>query len=491
MDYTAKYNSLELGEYLNILKRRKAPLIIPFIAIIIASILIALIIPPVYRSQGTILVQREEVPADYAATTVTGYAQERIEGIRQRILVREKLLKIAEETGYDAKKLGEGLNHEVVQDMRDSIFVEMIDVEASNPGAGRQTVITVAFTIAFEAGEPEMAQKVAMALTELFLEENRKQRTEQSSEVVAFLAGEAKKLSATIQELEEKIADFKRDKSTVLPEQLETNRRFLDETEKKLSAVEADIRSARSEKKAMEAQLEVTDPHIPLRDESGERVNTPAERLVQARFDLAAARQKYSDKHPDVTRLEAKVKSLQEELERTGGRFSEAAGRLNTPTNPEYTEIKSKIDTLAVEIAAGLESKRKYEAKLEEYQRRIYATPTVERDLGFLTRDYEGARQQYADIREKQQNARLGKVLEEEQKAGTFKLVEPPNLPAEPDRPNRLGIFLIGFVFAFSGGMLSAFVAEYTDRSVRGARGVIDVLKAPPLASIPIIEPQA
>ncbi len=490
MDDVARHNGVELGEYLEILKRRKMQLMIPFVAILIASVVIAWIIPPVYRSEGTILVQREEVPVDYASTTVTGYAQERIEGIRQRILVTEKLLKVAADAGLYPDKLKDGLEHEVVQDMRDAVFVEMIDVEASAPDAGRRTTITVAFTIAFEASEPEIAQKVAIALTNLFLEENRKQRTEQSSEVVAFLAGEAEKLSLNIQELEKKMAEFKREKSTVLPEQLETNRRFLDETEKKLAAIEGDIRSARSEKAEMEAQLEVTDPHIPLRDETGDRVNTPAERLVQARFDLAAARQKYSNLHPDVTRLEAKVKSLSDELERTGGRFSQASGRLNTPTNPEYTKIKSKISTLGVEIAAGLENKRKYEAKLEEYQRRIFSTPTVERDLGFLTRDYEGARRQYADIREKQQNAKLGKVLEDEQKAGTFKQVEAPNLPVEPDRPNRLGIFLIGFVFAFSGGMLSAFIAEFTDRSVRGVRGIMDVLKAPPLATIPFIEPQ-
>lgn len=490
MNDAIKHNGVELGEYVAILKRRKMQLMIPFVAILVASVLIAMLIPPVYRSESTILVDREEVPVDFAATTVTGYAQERIEGIRQRILVTEKLLKVATDAGLYADKLNEGLKHEVVRNMRDSIFVEMIDVEASTPGQGRQTIITVAFTIAFEADEPEMAQKAAIALTDLFLKENRKQRSAQTSGVTAFLAGEAEKLGSTIQELEEKLAEFKREKSTVLPEQLEVNRRFFDETEKKLAVVESEIRSARSEKKAMEAQLLVTDPHIPLRDETGDRVNTPAERLVQARFDLAAAREKYSNLHPDILRLEVKVRGLEDELARTGGRFSDAVGRLNTPTNPEYTQIKSKIETLSVEIAAGLESKRKYEAKLDEYQQRIYSTPTVERDLGFLTRDYEGARAQYAEIRKKQEDAKLAEVLEVGGKAGTFSQVESPNLPVQPDRPNRLGIFLIGFVFAFSGGMLSAFIAEFSDRSVRGARGIMDVLNAPPIATIPFIEPQ-
>lgn len=492
MDDAMKHTGVELGDYLEILKRRKTQLMIPFVAILLASVLVAFLIPPVYRSEGTILVEREEVPADLVETTVTGYAQERIEGIRQRILVREKLLKVAQDAGLYADKLKEGADHEIVQNMRDAIIIEMVEVQASTPGAGRQTVITVAFTVAFEADEPEMAQKVAEALTKLFLEENRELRTEQSSGVAEFLRVEADKLRLTIRELEEKLAVFRQEKSSQLPEQLEINRRFLDETEKKLALIEADIRSARSEKREMEAQLLVTDPHIPLRDDTGNRVNTPAERLVQARFDLTKAKQKYSALHPDIQRLEAEVKSLERELVNSDPRqrLSEAGRLMETPTNPEYTQIKSKIDTLGVEIAAGLESKRKHEAKLEEYQQRIYSTPTVQRDIGYLTRDYDGARKQYADIKEKQLQAKLSIELEKGQKGGAFSLVEPPNLPVEPDRPNRLGIFLIGFVFAFSGGMLSAFVSEYSDRSVRGARGIMEVLNAPPLATIPFIEPQ-
>lgn len=492
MDDAMKHTGVELGDYLEILKRRKKQLMIPFVAILLASVLVALLIPPVYRSEGTILVQREEVSGDIVETTVTGYAQERIESIRQRILAREKLLKIAADVGLYADKLKQGLEHEVVQDMRDAIFIEMVDVEASNPGAGRQTVITVAFTIAFEASEPAIAQKVTTALANLFLEENRRQREDQSSQVAAFLGAEAEKLRLTIRELDQKIADFKQKRSKELPEQLAINQRFFEETEKKLAEIESDIRSARNEKKEMEAQLVVTDPHIPLRDDTGTRVNTPAERLVQARFDLTKAKQKYSAVHPDIQRLEAEVKSLERELVNSDPRqrLSDAGRLMETPTNPEYTQIKSKIDTMSVEITASQESKRKYEAKLEEYRQRIYSTPIVERDYGFLNRDYESARKTYADIKEKQLQAKLGIQLEKEQKAGTFALVEPPNLPVEPDRPNRLGIFLIGFIFAFSGGMLSAFVAEYSDRSVRGVRGIIDVLNAPPIATIPFIEPQ-
>lgn len=491
MDDAMKHTGVELGDYLDILKRRKTQLMIPFVAILLASVLVAFLIPPVYRSEGTILVQREEVPGDIVETTVTGYAQERIEGIRQRILVREKLLKVAADAGLYPDKLKEGLEHEVVQNMRDAIFVDMVDVQASNPGQGRQTVITVAFTIAFEADDPTVAQKVTAALADLFLEENRKQRTDVSSEVAIFLGKEAKKLSLSINELDQKLADFKQEHSSRLPEQLEINRRFHEETEKKLAEIDANIRSNRNEKKELEAQLLVTDPHIPLRDNTGSRVNTPAERLVQAKFDLAAARQKYSELHPDIQRLQAQVESLERELVNSGGRLSEAGRLMETPTNPEYTQIKSKIDTLSVEIVASQESKRKYESKLEEYQQRIYSTPVVERDLGFLKRDYESARKQYADIKEKLLQANMSIQLEIGEQGGTFTLTEPPNLPVEPDRPNRLGIFLIGFVFAFSGGMLSAFAAEFSDRSVRGVRGIIEVLNAPPIATIPFIEPQA
>jgi type VI protein secretion system component VasF len=55
-------------------------------------------------------------------------------------------------------------------------------------------------------------------------------------------------------------------------------------------------------------------------------------------------------------------------------------------------------------------------------------------------------------------------------------------------KPNRLAILFLGFVFSLAGGFGTVAMLEALDRTVRGGRGVANLVGAPPLAVIPHIE---
>jgi polysaccharide chain length determinant protein (PEP-CTERM system associated) len=486
-----KQTGIELYDYVAILKRRKFHFIIPFVVVMTISISLALLLPAVYRSEGTILVERAEMPEELVDTTVTGYVQERIEAVKQRIFTRDNLVGMAEKRNLYPELFAEERYYEIAKEMANSAYVEMLDVQATSPSATRQALITIAFTVAFEAGTPGLAKDIANELVFLFLDENRKSRTEQSSEVAEFLDEEEKKLAATIKRLEKQMADFKQDQLSQLPEQIDINNRMLEKTENQLAQTEESIRALKNAKNEVEAQLLVTDKHVPVTDERGQRVLSPMGRLVQARYDLAAARQKYSAIHPDVKKLEQLVKTLEEEVSNNSPDSDLTAELMNQPTNPQYIQMQSELETLAVEIRANLEKKARYEKQKAEYEERLFMTPVVARDYALLEREHQSARAQYNDIKAKQLQAKLAIELEREQKGGSFTLVDPPYLPREPIRPNRLGIFLIGFLFATSAGLGLAFVAEYSDKSIRGVKGIQEIFNAPPIGVIPRIEANA
>ena len=83
-------------ELVGILKRRKWVFLSFFITITVISIVIAIILPPTYRSQAKVLVERQQIPSELVTTTVTGYVEERIETLSQRVLTNERLKSIAE-----------------------------------------------------------------------------------------------------------------------------------------------------------------------------------------------------------------------------------------------------------------------------------------------------------------------------------------------------------------------------------------------------------
>lgn len=85
--------SKDLRDFLDILSRRKKHLL-PLLLIIITGAAVAPLLPSLYKSTTTILIEEQQIPTDLVRTTVTGFAEERIQIITQRIMSRSRLLEI-------------------------------------------------------------------------------------------------------------------------------------------------------------------------------------------------------------------------------------------------------------------------------------------------------------------------------------------------------------------------------------------------------------
>ena len=90
--------------YLKILRRRYLFLIIPAIVIFAGAYWYSQVLPPVYRSSATILVESQLIPTDLARPTVSANASERIQLIEQRLMTRDNLLGIARTYGLFSQR---------------------------------------------------------------------------------------------------------------------------------------------------------------------------------------------------------------------------------------------------------------------------------------------------------------------------------------------------------------------------------------------------
>ena len=93
----------DIKDYLKIIKRRSKFLVIPFIVISILSIVLSVVLPSVYRSVATILIEEQEIPSDLVRSTVTSFADQRIQVISQRIMTRPNLTEIIKKYDLYAK----------------------------------------------------------------------------------------------------------------------------------------------------------------------------------------------------------------------------------------------------------------------------------------------------------------------------------------------------------------------------------------------------
>ncbi|MGH8644566.1 MAG: Wzz/FepE/Etk N-terminal domain-containing protein [Gammaproteobacteria bacterium] len=515
-----------LSDYLAIVRRRKKIVVSAIALISLVSFGIAWGLPPVYSSSATILNEQQEISQDFVRSTVTSFAFERIEIIKQKLMTRQNLKNIVNKyklSGDDAAKL------------QDAIRIEMINAKVLDPTSGRESSIALAFKLSYDNGSPQLAYNVARELVSIFLTENRKSIETNVRQTSAFLRSEAEKLGLQIGGYEKKLAEFKEKNAGKLPELVDLNMQLLHRTETEMADVLRQIQSLMERRVYFESELAQIDPYGPVYSVSGGQVLSPAGRLkslqteflsVSARYssdhpdvirlrkeidglrketgvavdtgdlavrleasrsELLAARQKYSEDHPDVRRLVQTVQRMENELSKAPAR----ALRSNpAPDNPVYIQLQTQLKASDVELASQQARAAELRRKHAVYEQRLTQTPQIEREYKTLMRDYEGALEKYRDVATKQKEAQLSQTLESEKKGQRFTVIEPPVLPNSPAKPNRLGIALIGFIVSIFGGMGSAAMAEARDTSVRGREGVISLFGVPPLAAIPYIETQ-
>jgi len=492
--------------------------------------------PPVYRSQSTILIEEQQIPQEFAQTTITSYVEERLQVITQQIMSRPRLLEIINQFNLYPEMRDRFTTEEIVQKLRDAINFEMINTEVMDRRTGRPTTATIAFTLAYEGENPSTVQKVANRLASLYLEANLKTREQRASNITTFLERELKNLKTQIDEKESKISQFKQIHGQELPEYRTINMQALSRLNQQLDQAAMQIRSQQERKIYLEGQLANVDPLMPVVTEEGKTMMNPRERLKYLRLQLISLQSQLSDKHPDVKRMKGEIAELEakvgdtndslgkiKQLKDSEGRLAILKGKLgprhpdviklekevkllktqveslesqtaantiseNNPENPAYISLKTQIASAEMEIRSLNQVKRQLEEKINRYQQLIDNTPLVEKEYNDLVRDQQADQLKYQEIMNKLMDAKVSQGMEESQQAERFTIIDPALSPERPAKPNRLAIVLIGFVLALGCGVGLAAVRENLNTTVKNTAELSRSTGLPVLASIPLLE---
>jgi len=469
-----------ISDYWVIVKRWKFYFIVPCVVITITALLLAVLLPAIYRSEGTILVESQQIPTEFVQSTITSYAEERIQVIKQIVMTRENLLKIINKYNlYEEQRATQPLSR-IIDMMQKNIFVEIISGDIGGAMNRRRSAPSITFLVAFEHPVPAIAQNVTNELVTLFLSENLKTRTERASQTTQFLSKEAEKLKIKLDIIESQVAEYKQKYKDSLPENLDFNTRLLEQAKAELSEIERDIKSEKDQKAYLEVQLASVQSTIPA---NSEETLTPKQQLVLYQNQYKELTSKYGPEHPDVRKVKRQIAELKTQL-KTAPDTSEQV----IAGNPAMMLAQAQISSSKSKITSLESQRQKLKDKITLLEQRILTTPQVERGFKELDRDYEKIKEQYEDLKAKESEARLSQSMEEQSKAERFALLEPPDLPMKPVKPPRDKILILGLMLGFGGGLGMVMLRDQMDGSIRGSRHLTRVMKIAPLVTIPYIE---
>jgi len=306
--------TVSIADYVAILKRRKWYVAIPAVLVLVIAAAVAFLLPPIYRSSATILIESPDVPPQLVASTITGFAEQQIQAINQRVTSTQRLIEIINRYNLYASERQQKPIIAIAEDMRKDIILNLISAQigqqASRQSASAQT--TVAFTLSFDYGDPATAQRVANELVSLYLSENARSRQEKASETTAFLAVEADRLERVIGELDKQLADLKQRYQGSLPEQLNYNLSIIARNETELRAIDHKMQSLIEREIYLESEVTKIDPFMAPSGAMGQAAS-PASQLRALRTQLIALAGRYGPDHPDVVKLRREVEALEKD----------------------------------------------------------------------------------------------------------------------------------------------------------------------------------
>ncbi len=344
-----------LKDYLDSFRRRKVLFIFSALTILVIGTLTALLLPATYRSSATILIEQQEIPDDLVRSTITTYADQRIQMISQRVMTRTNLSRIIEQYDLYTEERERYPLEVIIAGMMEDLDLSMISADVIDPRSGRPMEATIAFRLSYKNQSPKLAQVVTNEMTSLFLRENIKTRTSMATQTSEFLAKESESLSAQIVSLEAQLAEFKNQHLLSLPELTSLNLQLLNRTESEILGVDQELRALAETQIYLESELAQIEPYnAPLYSENGERLLSPADRLKVLETQYLSLAALYSDTHPDVIRAKREKEALSQELGAQNklsdtALFEEKIVGLETQLEAAEAELKHKSERYAPE----------------------------------------------------------------------------------------------------------------------------------------------
>lgn len=469
-----------IDDYWKIVVRRKWWLLGPLFfgwLIVFAS---AWIIPAKYKSESLVLVEPPKVPSNLVTPNVQVDLADRVQSMEAQVLSRTRLLNLIEK--FHLYPNDANSQDDQVKQMRDDTKLELVETPTNT---GKQSEL-VAFRISYAAKDPAIAQKVTIALTSFFVDENVRASQEQSEATTLFLDSQVRSLGQALEDNEAKVRAFEAQHEGSLPQQLQSNIQILQGIQSQMQAASA------ARERAIQQQTYLSSlqsQYQTVSDAAGGPVAIDKD-LENARTSLADMESRYTDDHPDVKKLKETIASL-EKLKKDMAAEAKEKIESNDATPSQLqamaplVQLKSQMKINGIEIQQTTQEMQRLQQSAQVYQARLNATPAVEAEMGDMVRDFGNMKKEYVELLAKKEQSQLATSLERQQQGAQFRVVDPPSLPDKPSFPDRFKFSLGAIAVGLALAVLFGFGSEVLDDRIRSEQALTEAVSLPVLCEIP------
>jgi polysaccharide chain length determinant protein (PEP-CTERM system associated) len=174
---------------------------------------------------------------------------------------------------------------------------------------------------------------------------------------------------------------------------------------------------------------------------------------MQARLD--DLRLMYTDKHPDVLRVQTAMQELINEQQRVsepGATPSPTAAPRSQVPNPLHAQLGMKLADAESLVASMQRKVENAKETVRDLERKATEAPRVEAEFTSLNRDYQVMKSNYENLLMRRESARIAQAADSSTEPVQFRIIAAPEVPILPSGPQRRLFNSIVLVFGLIAG---------------------------------------
>lgn len=424
-------------------------------------------IPKQYEAKSTIFIERNVIEELVKGIAITPSMGSRIQVLRDTMLSRSLILSVLRKLDLDTRSEDDKALETMIMKFHENT---KINVKQNN-----------LINISFINKDPALAMDFVNNLVSVYVENNIFAKREEAYDATKFLDRQVEFFKDKMDKGEDEIIKFRQEQGIYVDMDERSIINEIKNYEGEIEKIKIKINELTATKDSIQGQLEGEKRLIVTmyskKDISG-TIGSLEKRLKQLLVS-------YTENYPEVIKIKADIEALkQQQSAQPEGQSSEQPESEANEVNTVYQELKQKVIEVEAEIKALTSKSKNLNELIKKKEGELRNIPESKKKLSDLVKDRDSHKSVYENLLIRLSQSEVSKQMEIEDKATTFRIIEPAILPTIPVSPNRLLLILSGIVLGLLGAFGVVYLLDYIDNSINTVED-LKTLGLPVLAIIP------
>ncbi len=329
--------------------------------------------------------------------------------------------------------------------------VQQVPTDVSQLGAEKKSGAqgnSGGFSVSYTAPNAREAQQTCAELTSLMMNENLKSVQAAARGTSDVLNRGIEDAKHNLDDLDSRMAYFKKKYVGQLPGDEESNLKVLTELNSQLETNTQTLNRAQQDKAYTESILAQQLAAWQSTHSTNNRL-TLQQQLIDLQAQLIDLQSRDASEHVHVVKIKADIAQVRKKLTEINDASADAtdtsSDKASAMEPPEIRQLRLQVHQYEDLKTAATRAQTRLQQQIAMYQGRVTLSPNIEEEYKALMRDYDNLYKNYQDLMAKKSAADLTVTMNNMALGEQMVVLNPADLPDSPDFPNR-------WLFAISGG---------------------------------------